>query len=160
MTSFLPPLIAYGLIGAVVFSAGWWVNGNRWEARHNKAAAAWAQEQEAQADARLHVIAHYRKIEQDLRARIDAAQRNHADEIRVRDARIAALSRAADRLRDTAASRASGPASGDSIAACRADAAALRDVLGEIDAEAGRLAETAERHAGEVRLLLEAWPRL
>lgn len=84
------------------------------------------------------------------------AEETYAKALADRDRRISDL--AATSLRDAAAARAAGSGD-DSLAACRADAATLRDVLAGVDDEAGRLAAAADRHADEVRVLLEAWPR-
>lgn len=151
------PIRAAVIVGAVLlvlgmaFGAGWWANGVRWEVKHVKAESAWLHEREAQADAARHSLEVWTKQKAE-------AEANYAKDIQARDARIAALTRTADGLRSAAEKRAGGGPD-DSLTACRADAAALRDVLSGADSEAGRLAEAADRHASEVRALLEAWPK-
>lgn len=139
------------LVLSAAFGVGWRANGARWEAKYIKAESAWAHEREAQAEAARFSLEVWTKQKAQ-------AEATYAKDIQARDARIAALTRAADGLRDAAEKRAGGGPD-DSLTACRADAAALRDVLNGVDSEAGRLAEAADRHASEVRALLEAWPK-
>ena len=92
------------------------------------------------------------------------AERKHANEL-TRQARVAAQLRADNvRLRDAATTFATAvpsvpPTDSDPCAAYRERAATLGALLGDVDAAAGELAEAADRHAAEVRMLLDSWPR-
>lgn len=71
---------------------------------------------------------------------------------------FAGLDCAAKRMRDhIAASLARGEPS-DSIAACRKRTATCWELFGAADATAGAMAQAADQHANEVKLLLDAWP--
>jgi hypothetical protein len=118
--------------------------------------ADWQIEKDALADAQSHTLAAAIDKANELQRKKTEAEATYAKALADRDRRISAL--AASSLRDAAALRAAGTAA-DSLAACRADAAILRDVLSGVDEEAGRLAAAADARADEVRVLLEAWPR-
>ena len=81
---------------------------------------------------------------------------------RSRAATRAAAAVATDRLvRDTVTAFASGTGAGaDTLAACRSDASALGDVLGDALRSHGVCVEAAEHEAGNARVLLNAWPVL
>lgn len=119
--------------------------------------ADWQVEKDRLAAAQAVTLANAINRANELQRQKTNAEANYAKAIADRDRRISALS--ASSLRDAAAVRAAAGANADSLSACRADAAALRDVLSGIDEEAGRLALAADARADEVRVLLEAWPR-
>ena len=81
---------------------------------------------------------------------------------RSRAARRAAAAVATDRLvRDAIADFARGAGADPlSIAACRSDASALGDVLGDALRAHGVCVEAAEQEAGNARVLLNAWPTI
>lgn len=119
--------------------------------------AEWQTEKDALAAAQALTLADAINRAAELQRQKTQAEATYAKALADRDRRLADL--AATSLRDAAALRAAGKAGADSLAACRADAAALRDVLEGVDAEAGRLALAADARADEVRVLLEAWPK-
>jgi hypothetical protein len=118
--------------------------------------AEWQMEKDALAAAQALTLSDAINRANELQRQKTQAEANYAQALADRDRRISAL--AASSLRDAAALRAAGTAA-DSLAACRADAAILRDVLSGVDAAAERLAAAADARADEVRVLLEAWPR-
>lgn len=154
LTGLAPYRMALAVIVAVSLLAGSYVMGRsdgksviraEWNAERLESAKAYAKSLE---DAAIKSA--------NLQQQKTRAEETYAKALADRDRRIADL--AASSLRNAAATRAAG-SDGDSLAACRADAATLRDVLEGVDDEAGRLAAAADRHADEVRVLLEAWPR-
>jgi hypothetical protein len=118
--------------------------------------AKWDAERIELVEAQAITLADAIKKSETLQQQKTRAEETYAKALADRDRRISDL--AATSLRDAAITRAAGSGD-DSLAACRADAAVLRDVLAGVDGEAGRLAAAADRHADEVRVLLEAWPR-
>ena len=113
---------------------------------------------DAEEKARL-VGVQYRAQEARFQRDKETAEANHAARLKAAEARAAVLARDNLQLRQLAEAVARGPAPGgapDSLAACRDDAARLGQLFGEADAAAGELAAAADRHADEVRLLLEA----
>lgn len=102
-----------------------------------------------------------RQREQDNAKRTEDAEAKHAQEIAIRDARIAALLADRNRLRNEIAAYASGPAdpAADTLAAARERAEALGVLLGQADERAERDARELETLNAEKRLLLEAWPK-
>lgn len=104
----------------------------------------------------------YRKLEQLRNADKEEAQR-----ALIESGRRGAQSLAAERARSQRLSRdiaafaagASRPAAEDSVAACRADASILGDVLAGTLRTEEDLTAAAEGHADSVRALLKAWPR-
>ena len=119
--------------------------------------AEWQTEKDKLAAAQAQTLADAINRANDLQRQKATAEATYAKALADRDRRLADL--ASSSLRDAAALRAAGKAGADSLAACRADAAVLRDVLGGVDEEAGRLAAAADARADEVRVLLEAWPK-
>jgi hypothetical protein len=142
---------AFVLILGSSFGAGYYVSSNKWQAKYAKAESRWQHEQAAAADAARFALETWTKQKAEAEAK-------YVQDIQARDSRIAALARTADGLRNAADKRAIGGPD-DSLAACRADAAALVSVLTEVDREAGDLAKAADQHADEVRVLLDAWPK-
>ncbi len=101
----------------------------------------------------------FRRQEQDWQRQTAAAEAEYAKALAARDRVIADLRRTADELRSAAARYAVGrPAADDSLDSCRARAATLAELFSEADAEAGRMAEAADRHAEQVGLCVAAWP--
>lgn len=153
---------ALGLLSAAFFAAAvvqtWRLD--RAQLAHQRAAAQWQAERlEHERAARLAGES-ARQQEARWQQRKTEAEVAHAQALALRDRTIRDLRRTADELRHTAAAYAAGgDAAGDSLAACRVRAATLAELFGEADAAAGDLAQAADRHAGEVRLLLDAWPR-
>lgn len=119
--------------------------------------AKWNAEKFAQGEAAKTAEAANRAKERAFSSQFEKAQNDaRTREIETRTARDAAA-RADSRLRDAiAALRRSLP--GDSAEACRITADAALAVFGECAAEAGELAEAADRHASDARLFSEAWP--
>jgi hypothetical protein len=154
-------LAAFVLSLATAFGSGWWVNGNRWEAKYTQAELRHSKEREAQADAAIYAFNTYRAKEQEwaaTRARMEAER--HAER-KALQARIASLAAAGDGLRNDLRQAAAecGAASGDPIAACREYAAALGALLADFRAAGLQVAEAAEEHAADVRRLLAEWPQ-
>lgn len=124
--------------------------------------AAFATEREQAATKALAQSEKNRALETHLESIKDGAT-HVLEQTRADLARRDAAHRAdTDRVRDKLAARLAGPApSGaatDSLAACRADAAAAGELLVEGVRLQGELAGAAEHHAAEVRALLGAWP--
>lgn len=121
---------------------------------------------EARADAsekaRL-VGAQYRAIEARMQLDKETAEARHAERVKAAETRAAVLARDNRELRQLADgyARGAGGAAGsaaDSVAACHQRAAELGQLFADADRVAGEMAAAADRHADEVRLLLEAWP--
>ena len=111
------------------------------------------------ATAALAASTKYRALEARMATNKDEAQRE-LDESKQRGALQLAAERArSQRLsRDIASFAAGGGPTGDSIAACRADAATLGELLDESLRAEEDLVAAAEGHADDVRALLRAWP--
>ena len=153
------------LLAALVALAAWcfwqqWQLGSERRA-HAKTKAEYAQQIAAMQAAALDAAAKYRQQEQDWQRTKAEAEAIHAKNLeRERAARLRAVAES-DRLRDEAAAYAAGggAAADDTVTACRERAAALGQLLGEVERAGAAMAQDADRHADEVRLLLEAWPR-
>lgn len=117
-----------------------------------------------------------RETEQRLRAAVETAEKELKEErekvheleqkIAEQNARIRDLIRERNGLRDELLTYAAGPATGDTLAACRERAGTLAKVVADgadlLAEGAGLLAEVAADHderAAEVEALLNAWPR-
>jgi len=102
----------------------------------------------------------YRRQEAQWTRQHEDARRQHEVELQAQARRVAAAAADGQRLRhQLAAFAAGGDAARDSVDACRRRAATLGQLLAEADGLAGEFAAAAEQHAGEVRLLRDAWPR-
>lgn len=119
---------------------------------------AWDLATAAQVTAQVAASEAARAAEAAHEARIKEAQRARQTE-NSRNERIAADLRAdADRLRGDIAAFAGGPAE-DSIAACDGRAATLGELLGDALRTSQACAGQAEDLGGDLRSVLEAWPR-
>jgi hypothetical protein len=148
--TFLPYVIC-ALTGAV---GAWWVQGMRLDvarAEHDKYVIQ-AQANAAEAD-RL-------RLETETRWKQEAenAQTESRKRLETMEAERAALAAAAGRLRrDVSALRArlaDAPAP-----ACLVAADTLGELLGRCEGKYRAMADKAQRHANDVRTLMEAWPR-
>jgi septal ring factor EnvC (AmiA/AmiB activator) len=110
---------------------------------------------------RAAMLEEYRSKEAAWSAEKEKANAEYQRNLQAERARAAALARDNQQLRQLAEAYARGPAApaDDSVAACRQRAAALGELFAEADREAGDMAQSADRHADEVRLCLAAWPR-
>ena len=154
LAGFAPWQFLAAILAAVLSFGGAYVKG-RADGK-DTIRAEWQVEKDRLAAAQAQTLADAINRTNELQRQKATAEATYAKVLADRDRRIADL--AASSLRDAAALRAAGAAV-DSLAACRADAAILRDVLSGVDAEAGRLAAAADARADEVRVLLEAWPK-
>lgn len=145
-----PQLIAAAVLAAAGFGSGWLINGWR---LGNDIAALQAEKQQLFIDAQAalrseekkHVERHRRAV--DAAAHRSAGLRRDADHARAESERLRdALAAAAGEARDTPA-------------ACPDRAAALADVLRDVEAEGRELAATCDRHTSDIRTLIEAWPK-
>jgi hypothetical protein len=116
-----------------------------------------AAEQRAQAAEDLtEQVRHVLKAERSQHARVAQAERAaRAREVLLRDAAAAARAER-DSVRD--ASAAAVRTAQESAAACPERAAALGAVFDQCTARYEALAQRADRHASDVRTLIEAWP--
>jgi hypothetical protein len=123
--------------------------------------ADWAEQRVEQERVSRETTQENQRISNRWNTRAMEALRAQADE-RLRSERIAAdLRGELDRVRGDIVTFAAGRGSpaADSIAACRADAATLGELLeGALRADAAH-ARAAEEHATDVRALLGAWPK-
>lgn len=143
-------LLTYLLAGALAFGGGWKVQAWRYDAQSAgiKAEHA-AQSAKAQADARAQELA----FNQRLQEAHDAAAKR---ETKLR-ADAATARRTADGLRGTLDEfRASLPNAAPATVIARADSAA--ELLGACVSEYRGVAESADRHAADAVMLLDAWP--
>lgn len=154
-------LLISSLVAAVLaFAAAWTVQGWRYDAeieglkgKHQKAMSDQALDL---AEQRTEQIRHVLKAERSQRAQVDqalAAARGREVALQ-RD--VAAVRAQRDGLRDAA--DAAVRMSGESHGACLSRVAAFREVFDQCAARYGEVAERADRHASDVRTLIEAWP--
>lgn len=143
--------VVAGLLAGAAWTGHTWTD-RKWSSKWDKAVA-------AQQTALALEQAKNRQIEQDWNVRLQTAEARHATDLQtVQNARRRADAESRS-LRDALAAIGGRPAAEDSLAACRERTATLGELFAEADAEAGRMAEAAEQHAAQVRLLLAAWPR-
>jgi len=133
------------------FGAAWVYQGNRWAADVATLKANHAEVLKAQADKALK---DYQLMEKQKDEAIEQYKKaSEADRLAA-----AAAKRAADGLRKQLNAVPSRIATATE-AALREYAATSSELLGNCTDEYRSMAETAQRHATDVRLLLEAWPR-
>ena len=131
------------------------------EAQHDltRAQLARSAERLAAANSAIRTLEAYAERTAALQATVDQAEATHAKTLAAladRDRRLADNDRRVhDRIATLAAAR---DAAADTVAACRADAATLGDLLARYRAAGRRAAVAAERHAAEVATLLASWP--
>lgn len=104
--------------------------------------------------------AEYRDLERGYIIRANEAARQHMEDIQNAKTAAAAARTELERLRHVISSGAgvSGSA-GDSASPGAIDPAALSDVLGECGGELQALAEKADGHVADVRMMQAAWPQ-
>lgn len=122
-----------------------------WSARWDRHQAKDATQREAAAMETL-------RIERQYLNRIETAEANHAKATQVIDRERNRADATSKRLRDHLAASVASGKSTDSVAACRERAATCWELFVEADATAGAMAQAADQHANEVKLLLDAWP--
>ena len=125
-----------------VFAAGWWINGARWESRHNATLADIA-ERTAQAQAQS------RAEEQRRQYSIEGIRRNAQNEIALARTDASAADAAAQRLRERLEKFARSAASYSGVTprgeAARDPIVLLADVLTEMERAGRELAAEADR---------------
>lgn len=144
-------LIAYAAAAAFVFSAGWVVNGWRWDAKLTRLQQERAEEKTRASAAALHSYTSMERIKDDA---IKAALRRSESH----QAAAVAAAASADRLRQQLASVPSRIANA-SRAAVDEYAATAGELLGACTAEYQWMAEQADRHSTDAQMIFEAWPR-
>jgi cytochrome c556 len=138
------------LAALIAFGGGWKVNGWRLGEQINEMKSA---QQQAVADATREARAQESRRYQEIQnAQAKSAQRA-ADARRASDA----ARTAGDGLRDDIA--AGLRASEESAAACHQHAASVSRLLSQCEADYRGMATAAQGHAGDVMLLLDAWPK-
>ena len=142
---------AVGIVaGALGFAGGWQVQDWRYTGQINEMKAAQAEAvNTATREARAQESRRYQEIQN---AQAKSAQRA-ADARRASDA----ARTAGDGLRDDIA--AGLRASEESAAACHQHAASVSRLLSQCEADYRGMATAAQGHAGDVMLLLDAWPK-
>ena len=146
MIPFGPQIIIAAVIAAGGFGAGWKIQSWRYGAKET------ARVQQTLADQRLAAATAIRRADNVIQAQSAAAGRA-ADLRRDADgsrAALVSLSQSADAaLRAASASH----------NACLDRAAAIRVVLDQCGAAHQELGERADRHASDVKTLMDAWPK-
>lgn len=141
-----PQIIAATLIAAAGFGSAWTLQDWRYGAKETERA------QQELVDQQLSAKAALRRQEKVIEAVNDSAVREIALRRESAGARTAlvSLSHAAEQaLRDAATSH----------EACINRASAFNDVLQQSTERYRSLGETCDRHASDVKTLIEAWPR-
>lgn len=143
--------IAAAIFAALLFLAGWMGNGWRHEAELFDVKRAFA---EAAAKSKAEALERYQTMEKQKNEAIEQAKaqaaRNAADAVRARAA--------ADGLREQVRDM-PGRIAAASRAAVDEYAATAGELLGACAAEYQYMAEQADRHLANERLLMDAWPR-
>lgn len=143
-----PYVIAAGAAAAAAAAGTHFI----WSARWDRHQAHDATQREAAA---LETL----RLERQYLNRIETAETNHAKATQIIDNERNRADAAARRLRDHISASLARRESADSLTACRERAATCWELFGEADDTAGEMAQAADQHAGEVRLLLDAWPQ-
>lgn len=143
--------IAYGLFLILAFSAGWIVNGWRFDSVISGIKTEHAAQVAINANKALE---RYETMERTKNDAIKAAQERET-QFKADAGRAAAAS---DSLRKQLSSVPARIATA-SRASVDQYATSAGDLLAECGREAATLAEKADGHASDVRLMLEAWPR-
>lgn len=135
----------------VSFGAAWKYQGGRWQAEVSALKATHADALKAQSD---QALADYKRMEKTK----DEAIETHRRTAEANRAAAAAAKRTADGLRKRLDQVPSLIATATE-SALREYAITSSELLGSCTAEYQRMADTAQRHATDVRLLLDSWPR-
>lgn len=143
--------VAFAVSCGASFWGGWIIQGTRWAADVATLKATHAEVLKAQADKALQ---DYQAMEKQKDEAIEQYRKaSEADRLAAASAK-----RAADRLRKQLNAVPSRIATATE-AALREYASTSSELLGNCTDEYRSMAETAQRHATDVRLLLEAWPK-
>ena len=143
----MTPQIIIALVLTVIgFTGGWTVQSWRYGAKETKRA------EQQLVDQRLAAATTVRRLDNSIQAQNAAVSRNR--DLRMaaagsRDALIGLHDASAAALRESSAS----------LAACTDRATAISVVLDQCGAAYQRLGEKADRHASDVKTLIDAWPR-
>jgi hypothetical protein len=154
----IPNLKLYLYAGCVVvvFGSGWYVHGVFTGHKILKLEAAYANERTLAAEHAAAQEAKSREVETSWRARVDAAQKEAADAVKVRDGRIATLNATNGKLQQRIAALASsGGSAEDSPSAAshlRNRLEALGPLVGELDSFAGEVSKYADALRDELML--------
>lgn len=146
---------------AAIFAAGWMVNGWRLNSTLERERTTFSRAQrDAEKTANL-AEQNYRRQEREWQDKVKGQQDALIALYNASDRALRSLIAERDRLRHDIANFAAGPGdpAQDSIAACRADAATLGDVLADALQREEDATAAAETHAASTRALLESWPR-
>lgn len=135
----------------VSFGAAWKYQGGRWQAEVAALKATHAYALKAQSD---QALADYQRMEKQK----DGAIQESKQAAEANRAAAAAAKRTADGLRKRL-DQVPSLITTATESALREYAATSSELLGSCTAEYQRMADTAQRHATDVRLLLDAWPR-
>lgn len=120
--------------------------------------AKWDAERVQQLEQQREMEHEARRIE-NARATVAAAAANAARERDAALLRDAERARAeSERLRDDASAYAAGVPE-EPAASCAERAAALAELLADVERAGAGMAQAADRHANDARTLIEAWPR-
>lgn len=145
-------LIAIGLF-LVGFVSGYWLTSNYYTAEINGIMEEHTKQMlEAEKKGR-ELSEKYRELEQTAQKAVHQLTKNYEKELTETKAAVRALRTQRDSLLNSISSYAGGSPTGDSLPACRERATTLGELLGEADQLASELAEAAEQHASEVRVL-------
>ena len=148
-------------LAAAVFAAGWAVNGWRLGADIARERTVFATAQRDAKAAALKESEENRHRERQWQDKVKGQQDALVSLYNATDAAMRGLIADRDRLRHGINQFAAGAggAGQDSVSACRADAAALGDVLADALRREEDATGAAETHAASTRSLLNAWPK-
>ena len=143
-------IIAYAISLAISFTAGWTVNGWRHDLELKEVKISHAKILEASAMDSLNAYKHMELVKDEaIKSAEERATKNAAN------AKLALDS--VDRLRGDLA-KVPARISAASRSAVDRYAATASELLGTCAAEYQRMAEAADRHSSDVRLMLDSWP--
>jgi hypothetical protein len=154
----IPNLKLYLYAGCVVvvFGSGWYVHGVFTGHKILKLEAAYANERTLAAEHAAAQEAKSREVETSWRARVDAAQKEAADAVKVRDGRIASLNATNGKLqqRITHLTETIGTPTdpGTAISNLSKRVVTLGTLVGELDSFAGQVAQAADSLREELSL--------
>lgn len=145
----------------VIFASGWMVNGWRLNAGMEMERTSFAQAQRDAKDSALKESEENRHRERQWQDKVKGQQDALVALYNASDRALRSLIAERDRLRNDINQFAAGPSdpAADSIAACRADAATLGDVLADALQREEDVTAAAETHAASTRSLLNSWPK-
>ena len=148
-------------MAAAIFGAGWMLNGWRLNADIERERTVFATTQRDAKDAALKESEENRHRERQWQDKVKGQQDALVSLYNATDAAMRGLIADRDRLRNDIGQFAAGAggAGQDSLAACRADAATLGDVLADALRREEDATAAAETHAASTRSLLNAWPK-